>query len=118
MLAVAAADSYDRPVVCSSGQPSAACASLVRQIADTGTGVRVHADFDPGGFNIVGHVHELGGTPWRMGAVDHEAALDRAGPRTVSGPVPVTPWDARLASEFAEHRRPVYEEQLLDMILQ
>lgn len=117
VLAVAAADGHEGAIVCSSGQPSAACVSVVHQLTQSGTDVRVHADFDPGGFGIVTRLRELGATPWRMGVAEYRAALALAGSRTVTGPVPVTPWDPELAAVFAEERRPVYEEQVLDTIL-
>lgn len=117
VLAVAAARGHQRPLICSSGQPSAACTTLVGALRGAGTEVAVHADFDPGGFAVVGRLCELGAVPWRMGGGDYLAALDRAGSRTVTGPIPATPWDPELAVVFAEHRRPVYEEQILDVIL-
>lgn len=117
ILATAAATQFDRPLLCSSGQPSAAAALLLDQVTTAGGHVDAHADFDAGGFLILATLCKLGAAPWRMGVADYEAALGRAGPRRSAGTVPATPWDPRLAAVFAAARRPIYEEQLLDTIL-
>lgn len=123
IVAVAAATGYSGTLVCSSGQPSAACVNLVSDLVSAGTHVDVHADFDPGGFSIVTTLAQCGARPWRMTADDYMAALERAGPdRTarrleMTGPVPATPWDPALAAAYEQHRRPVYEEQLREAIL-
>lgn len=122
IVAVAAATEHPGTLVCSSGQPSAACTNLVFGLVSAGTHVDVHADFDAGGFSIVSTLAQCGARPWRMTADDYVAALTLAGPdRTASGettgPIPATPWDPALAAAYAQHRRPVYEEQLRDQIL-
>lgn len=118
VLATAAARRFPGPVVCSSGQPSAAVAQLVSQLANSEADVVVHADFDPGGFAVVNSLAALGARPWRMGADDYAAALERSQAPWEGDRVPATPWSPELRGRFVHERRVVYQEQLLDVILE
>jgi uncharacterized protein (TIGR02679 family) len=104
------------PLVCSSGRPSVATVTLLRQLLAAGARALQHADFDPAGLSITQWLaRQAGTTPWRMNASDY-AAWVGGGP-TFDTAVPPTPWDPALSELLAVHRRPVYEEQLRDSLL-
>jgi uncharacterized protein (TIGR02679 family) len=103
------------PLLCSSGRPTVAVVTLVRQLASRGGVVLQHADFDPVGLAITGWLAERAGTiPWRMTASDylHAIASTSAGDGASLAAVPETPWDAPLADAMRAAGRRVYEEQL------
>jgi hypothetical protein len=53
-----------------------------------------------------------------MGARDHLAAVDEAVVTADPGvTIPPTPWDPALADAVREHRRVVYEEQVVGVLL-
>lgn len=116
VVAVAAEARFDGTVICASGRPTVAVSTLVAQAVAAGATVDVHADFDPGGFGVCADLLAVGAQPWRMGAADYQAHL-RLSTVTSTQPVPSTPWDPQMATVFAEHRRVVFEEQILDHVL-
>lgn len=124
LMAGAARTGWAGPVlVCSSGRPTVAVLTLLRQLTANGATAYQHADFDPAGLAITSWLSERCGTaPWRMGASDYRAALSartcRAGTE-VKGveaaevvEVPPTPWDPALGVALAESGRFVYEEEV------
>lgn len=117
VLAVAAADSYDGTVVCCSGRPTVATTLLLQQLAIAGASIDAHADFDEAGLGIIANFAAAGYRPWRMTAASYLAHLDSAGPARGLGAVPITPWDPELSATFAQHRRPLFEELVIDEIL-
>lgn len=115
LIAEAAADSWDGPrLVCSSGRPSVATVTLLRQLAAAGAKAYQHADFDAAGIGITGWLADRAGTvPWRMNATDYQSALsEQRQPSNFSGTVPATPWDPDLQRVLVDEGRAVYEEQL------
>ena len=55
---------------------------------------------------------------WRFGAVDYMAAVQRAlGTVALSGRTATSPWDVNLAPSMTEAGVAVYEEQVLDQLL-
>lgn len=116
VLAHAAWSGYDRPLACSSGRASAACQTLISQAVDAGVEVRVHTDFDGGGFGIAAQFFALGGAPWSMDATDYLAALDQGVPAE-QPTTTETLWDPQLAEAFNAHQIVIYEEALIDSIL-
>ncbi|MGH8959659.1 MAG: TIGR02679 family protein [Jatrophihabitantaceae bacterium] len=112
LVVEAAAGSWDGPpIVCSSGRPTVATVTLLRQLTGSGARALQHADFDPAGLSITQWLARQAGTiPWRMGAADYAACA--GGAQTISGPVPDTPWDPALRELLERERRPVYEEQV------
>lgn len=103
------------PLVCSSGRPTVAVVTLLRQLGAKGGVLRQHADFDASGLAITAWLAERAGTiPWRMTADDYLAAVEcrRTSERPRLGPVPDTPWDLGLQHAMAEIGTAVFEEEL------
>jgi len=108
------------PLVCLSGNPSAAGRSLLRRLVGDGAVVRYHGDFDWPGVAIARRVFALGAAPWRMGALDYLDGLETLGAAAqlpLEGVPVATPWDPRLAQHMASRGLAVHEEALLDVLL-
>ncbi len=107
------------PLVCSSGRPTIATVTLLRQLGAGGALLYQHADFDAAGLAITAWLAQRAGTtPWRMTTRDYTTAVCQIGtPATFTGPVPATPWDAGLQRHVQRRRVAVYEEQLRDELL-
>ena len=86
------------PIVCSSGRPTVAVVTLLRQLGARGATLHQHADFDAAGLAISGWLAERAGTvPWRMSAADYTAAVEVARRRLpLRGTLPPTDWDRAL----------------------
>jgi uncharacterized protein (TIGR02679 family) len=121
------------PLVCVSGQPSAAGWRLLDLLAAGGAEFRYHGDFDWGGIRIASAVRQRVGElgegrlrwqPWRYDKDAYEAAATAALaapaaarlPRLAGEPV-ATPWDPGLAEAMARHDVRVEEELSLDDLL-
>lgn len=117
VLADAAAVGWDGPpLVCSSGRPSVAVVTLLRQLGAGGARLHQHADFDPAGVGITAWLQERAGTlPWRMTADDYLAARPDREPSFDT--VPPTPWDPALRAAMAGRRIAVYEEDVRHRLL-
>jgi uncharacterized protein (TIGR02679 family) len=107
------------PVVCSSGRPTVAVVTLLRQLGAAGAALRQHADFDRGGLGITAWLAERAGTvPWRMTRDDYLAAVAVRRPRPgLSRPLPPTPWDPGLRLALESHGLAVHEEELRTTLL-
>lgn len=105
------------PMICTSGWPNSAAIRLLRALAETGTALHYHGDFDGEGVRIAAHVlAKTGALPWRMSAADYVEALpDGAAPPV--GRVTEAPWDAELAAAMREHGTAVPEEQVTQRLL-
>lgn len=120
LLADASAGGWDGPVlVCSSGRPTVAVVTLLRQLGAAGATLAQHADFDAVGLGITAWLAErTGATPWRMGAADYRAAISSGRARVaLAGRLPATPWDPDLGPAMAEAGVAVYEEELRILLL-
>ncbi|MFF4606016.1 TIGR02679 family protein [Streptomyces sp. NPDC001339] len=107
------------PLVCVEGNLSLAARALLTQLADSGSPIAYHGDFDWGGVRIAAGVLRLpGAAPWRYNAPAYLTAVGRGlgTPLTSGAPVP-TPWDPALGEAIAEHGIRVEEEHLLDQLL-
>lgn len=105
------------PLICSSGRPSVAVVTLIRQLTSDGGTAFQHADFDPAGLSITAWLTRHAGTsPWLMTAVEYLAAEHRGRPFAVDS-LPETPWDPGLAEAMRDDGRPVFEEQLRERLL-
>ncbi|MGH9180086.1 MAG: TIGR02679 family protein [Acidimicrobiales bacterium] len=108
------------PLICSSGRPTVAVVTLLRQLGAKGGTLNQHADFDPAGLAITAWLAERAGTtPWRMTASDYARA---AGPcperRAGLGPGhPATPHDHELRRAMRREGVAVYEEELRERLL-
>jgi uncharacterized protein (TIGR02679 family) len=100
------------PLVCSSGRPTIAAVTLLRQLASDGAVVYQHADFDPTGLAITGWLAQRAGSvPWKMTAGDYLRSLSASAPEFVGTP-PRTPWDPALEDVMSRHRKVLYEEEI------
>lgn len=105
------------PLVCTSGEPSAAGRRLLAALVAGGTRLRYHGDFDPDGIAIANSIIGRGIEPWRFGAADYLEAVDRTAIRTdLPGLVPDARWDESLAAAMAASGSVIYEEQLLERL--
>lgn len=120
VVAAAAVRGWDGPpIVCSSGRPSIAVVTILRQLGARGAPLHQHADFDAAGVGITAWLAEHAGTtPWRMTSDDYLAVetARRDRPR-LRGAVPATPWDPCLAQAMADQGSAVFEEELADALL-
>ncbi len=120
IVAAAASQAWDGPpIICSSGRPSIAVVSLLRQLGALGALIHQHADFDVAGLSITAWLSSCAGTtPWLMTANAYRAAIGAQRDRPdLGGVVPATPWDPALAGVMAHHGHAVYEEELTDHLL-
>lgn len=119
-LLVAAAGRVGGAVlVCSSGRPTVAVVTLLRQLGACGAIVDQHADFDVPGLQITRWLAQRAGTrPWLMSATAYERATHRARDRVrLDGAVPATPWDPALALAMTTTGEAVFEEELIPELL-
>jgi uncharacterized protein (TIGR02679 family) len=110
-----AAAGIDRPVICTSGNPSAAAAMLLDRVQ-----VRYHGDFDWPGIAITRRMIERGATPWRMRHGDYLEAVDRlptANHLPLTGRLEPTPWDGELHRVMAATDIAVHEEAVIDLLI-
>ncbi|HZC70232.1 MAG TPA: TIGR02679 family protein [Jatrophihabitans sp.] len=110
-----AAAGVDRPIVCTSGNPSAAGTLLLDRVS-----VRYHGDFDWPGIAIARRLVRRGATPWRLASSDYLAAIERL-PVTnrlpLTGRAEATPWDDELKKAMTASDVAVHEEAVIDILL-
>lgn len=109
------------PLICTDGQPSAACAELLRQLVAGGARVRHSGDFDWGGLRIAGLMRRRqGARPWRHASADYARLAERLGDRAgrLEPPRGAPPEGfGELWAGLAQHRVPVWQEDLLDELV-
>lgn len=108
-------------MVCLDGMPSTAALVVLDTLVVGGAVAHYHGDFDWRGLGIAGVLARKvpASQPWRFGAADYVAAVQRAlGTVALSGRTSTSPWDADLAPSMAEAGVAVYEEQVLDQLLE
>jgi len=118
------------PLVCVSGQPSAAAWRLLELLAAGGAEFGYHGDFDWGGIRIAEAVRERVGKRqshwehWRYDQDAYEAVAAAmtdvhaaARPPRLAGEPVATPWDPGLAAAMARHDVRIEEELSLDILL-
>lgn len=118
VLAVALGRPECPPLVCVSGWPNSAAMLLLRGLAEAGSTLHYHGDFDGEGLRIAAHVMaRTGAVPWRMSTGDYLTALsaDPTGPPV--GRVTDAPWDPGLAEALRTHGTAVAEERVTDSLL-
>lgn len=103
------------PMVCTAGWPSAAAATLLASMHESGVQLRYHGDLDGEGLRIAAHLGDLVGTaPWRMSTDDYVAHVPEHGAGV--GRVTDVPWDADLAGALRERRVAVLEENVWSVL--
>ncbi|MGE0305707.1 MAG: TIGR02679 family protein [Acidimicrobiia bacterium] len=120
IVAAAASQAWSGPpIICSSGRPSIAVVSLLRQLGANGATLQQHADFDAAGLSITAWLHSRAGTtPWLMTANAYRAAVGTQRERPqLGGVLPATPWDPELSDAMEKHGHAVYEEELTEHLL-
>lgn len=120
LLAEAAARQWHGPpLVCSSGRPTFAVVTLLRQLGSGGARLAQHADFDAAGVGITAWLAERAGTtPWRMGERDYTGAVAVSrSALPLRSPVPSTPWDPLLQEAMQVSGIVIHEEELRSDLL-
>ncbi|MDN5857875.1 MAG: TIGR02679 family protein [Pseudonocardia sp.] len=117
VLRAAAAELADScaALICTEGQPSAACHKLLSRA----TG-RIHwrGDFDWTGLRTTAAaIGRYGAVPWRMSAAAYRDAVSSGDSEPLKGPPAPSPWDPDLADEMAHRGRAVMEERLIPVLL-
>ena len=127
----AAADRWgakSAPLVCLSGYPDHAGRRLLELLADQGSELRYHGDFDWEGLRIANSVRRtVEFEPWRFTAEDYRAAVEGLGGgvgggegvmgRRLRGEPVATEWDPALGAAMAEVGFAVEEEWVLGGLL-
>jgi uncharacterized protein (TIGR02679 family) len=115
VLQAIAAAGPDRPVICTSGNPSATGSLLLSRVQ-----VRYHGDFDWPGIAIARRILATGGLPWLFRQADYLRALDHipADARLPLTDKPEdTPWDNKLRTVMERAGSAVHEEAVIDQLL-
>lgn len=108
-------------MVCLDGMPSTAALVILDGLAAAGWAVRYHGDFDWRGLAIAGVLARKVpvARPWRFGAADYRRTVLRGGCTAVlTGRVTVSPWDTDLTGAMEEAGVAVFEEQVIDDLLE
>jgi uncharacterized protein (TIGR02679 family) len=107
------------PLVCVEGIPDVAADRLLSGLADGGTTLGFHADFDWGGLrigNLMRRRHDA--VPWRFGTADYRRAVAEV---AVGGALPrrsgTADWDPALGPALRTTGVAISEEQVLDDLL-
>lgn len=107
------------PIVCSSGRPTVAVVTLLRQLGASGARLRQHADLDAAGLGITAWLSDRAGTTaWHMDRSDYLHATTAERPRlALTGHLPPTPWDPELRRTMADAGVAVHEEEVRSELL-
>jgi uncharacterized protein (TIGR02679 family) len=102
-------------LVCTEGQPSAACHTLLT----TATGqIHWRGDFDWTGLRTTATaITRYHAIPWRMTSKDYRTALEAGDSEPLKGPPAPSPWEPRLAELMTHHRQAIMEERLIPLLL-
>jgi uncharacterized protein (TIGR02679 family) len=106
------------PLVCLAGHPDTAARVLLRSLADSGSEILYHGDFDWAGLRIANALaRTVPFRPWRFETGDYLAAVDRA-EKVGLGKHPVdAEWDGRLRPAMEEKDVAVEEEAVIEDLL-
>lgn len=102
-------------LICTEGQPSAACHALLRGAEGQ---VRWRGDFDWTGLRTTAMaIDRYAAVPWRMGSGDYATALVSGESEPLKPPPAPSLWDTRLAEAMDASGRAVMEERLIPDLL-
>jgi uncharacterized protein (TIGR02679 family) len=105
-------------LVCTEGEPSAACMRLLQAAASSGSAVHWHADFSWAGLRGTAiAARRLQAKPWLMSAADYSQALADGGAEPLKGAAEPSPWDPDLAEMMRTTGRAVSEERVAGRLL-
>ncbi len=107
------------PLVCVEGYPNSAALALLDLLASAGCNLHYHGDFDWDGLRIgASIIGRYSASSWRFSAVDYRQAATHGGVElgTAAG-TPETPWSPELPTAMVDHGVAVFEEQVLDHLL-
>lgn len=117
VLRVAAAElgESSAPLICTEGQPSAACHKLLTAARGT---IHWRGDFDWTGLRTTtSAIDRYDATPWRMSTSDYLTALETGDSEPLKGTAAGSPWEPALAERMAAAGRAVMEERLIPTLL-
>ena len=118
ILSAAARAGVAAPMLCLSGQGSAAGWEVLRWLIRDGATVRYHGDFDWPGIRIATRVITAGALPWRMGAGDYSAAVSEVSEQVpLEGHPAATPWDPALESVMKASNVILHEEAVVATLI-
>ncbi|WP_165984577.1 TIGR02679 family protein [Streptomyces sp. YIM 98790] len=107
------------PLVCTSGWPGGAVMLLLRLLAEAGSPLRYHGDFDGEGLRIAAHIFaRTPARPWRMTTADYLDALRTTPAGPSPGRITDAPWDPALAPALRHHATAIPEEAVLPRLLE
>lgn len=108
-----------RPLICTEGRPSTVFHRLASAVVAGGGELRYHGDFDWPGVAVAASVMARhGAVPWRLSALDYQAARRAAGEvLPLRGAPRPTPWDEELAAAMAQAGQAVREQDVTDALL-
>ncbi|MFC4856688.1 TIGR02679 family protein [Actinophytocola glycyrrhizae] len=103
------------PLICTEGQPSAACHKLLGAARG-----RIHwrGDFDWTGLRTTTMaVDRYDAVPWHMSTADYLTALETGDSEPLKGAAATSGWDPLLAETMTAHGSAVMEERLIPLLL-
>jgi uncharacterized protein (TIGR02679 family) len=112
-----------RPLVCTSGNPTTTVLALLDALTDAGATLAYRGDFDWPGVAMANRIIAMyNARPWRMTAADYEehvrTARDRGTPlQPLSGQPTAAEWDPELAPAMQAIGVGVQEESALELLL-
>lgn len=107
-------------LVCTDGVPNSAAMLVLTSLAEQGARVDFHTDFDWGGLRIGNLLaSRVGALPWHLGESDYLDAVEKLNVTVPLTGRPVTAaWDHSLHEVMAARGIVIYEEQLIEAILE
>lgn len=107
---------HSKAMICTEGQPSFACQTLLKKLSDAGVRLNYHGDFDWGGVKIANFVFRLVSSVrgWRYGVADYKKLT---GGFILKGLPAEAIWDSQLSIEMQRCGRGYHEEMVLDELI-
>jgi uncharacterized protein (TIGR02679 family) len=120
-VVAAAADRHGphcQPLICVSGQPSAAALRLLELAVAAGIPLRYHGDFDWYGIAIANFLRRrFDWLPWRFTKSDYTGTVTSISAPLLSGKPVLPSWDPELADAMTHHGRQLEEETVTEHLL-